>query len=439
MAFPQTAYRDAEALPPGPDAPAAETTFRWLARPSALLDECAATYGPTFTLRFARFGTHVVLSEPADVREVFAADRDTLSAGSGNQLLAPILGRQSLLLLDGEPHARERARLLPAFRAERIERLAALAAEATHRHTTAWTDGAVVALQDTALAISKDVILRLIVGDDGDALGGLVHDLMAIVATNATLDAPDDQSEVARRFRSAHAALHAALQGLLDDRRRRGVGGADVLGVLAALPEVDDDAIRDELVTLVLAGHETTAATLCWALVLLAEHPAALVALEDELAEHAEVPDAGLAGLPRLQATCLETLRLRPVVPVVSREVLKPFALGGRLLPPGVFVTPAAYLTHRRAASFAEPLAFRPERFRQERYAPHEYFPFGGGARRCLGMGMALTELQVVLGALVRRARLTPATAAPIRPVRRAVTLVPSGGCRMRVARRPTR
>jgi len=439
MAFPQTAYRDAEALPPGPGAPAAEITFRWLARPTALLEECATSFGPTFTLRFARFGTHVVVSEPADGREVFAADRDTLSAGSGNQLLAPILGRQSLLLLDGEPHARERARLLPAFRSERIERLAALAADATLRHTATWTDDTVVALQDTALAISKEVILRLIVGADGDALAPLVHDLMTIVATNATLDAPDDQSEVARRFRAAHAALHAALQRLLDDRRQRPRDGADVLALLAALPDVDDDAIRDELVTLVLAGHETTAATLCWALVLLAEHPAALVALEDELAEHAAAPDAELAGLPRLQATCFETLRLRPVVPVMSREVLKPFAVGERMLPPGVFVTPAAYLTHRRAASFPEPLAFRPERFLQERFPSHEYYPFGGGARRCLGMGMALTELQVVLGTLVRRVRLTPATAAPIRPVRRAVTLVPSGGCRMRVARRPAR
>jgi cytochrome P450 len=121
----------------------------------------------------------------------------------------------------------------------------------------------------------------------------------------------------------------------------------------------------------------------------------------------------------------------------MSREVLRPLPLGERVLPPGVFVTPAAYLAHRRAVPFADPLAFRPERFLAERFAPHEYFPFGGGARRCLGMGVAVSELQVVLGAIVRRFRLTPARAQPLRPVRRAVTLVPSGGCRMHVASRP--
>jgi cytochrome P450 len=438
MALTQTAYRDAEVLPAGPDAPAGDVAFRWLARPCELLDECAATYGPSFTLRFARFGTHVVVSDPADVRDVFAAERDALSAGRGNVLLAPILGPHSLLLLDGEAHARERASLLPAFRAERLERLGALAAEAAHRHTATWGDGAVVSLQETALAIAKDVILRLVMGDDGEEIGPLVNDVMAVVATNATLDDRTDASEPARRFRLAHETLHAALQGVIDRRRRAPCDGGNVLDLLITADR-DDAAIRDELVTFVLAGHETTAATLCWALVLLAEAPAALATLRAELAAHADVPDDRLAGLPHLQATCLETLRLRPAVPVMSREVLRPLPLGERILPPGVFVTPAAYLAHRLPVSFTDPLAFRPERFLAERFAPHEYFPFGGGARRCLGMGVAVSELQVVLGAIVRRFHLAPAGSQPVRPVRRAVTLVPSGGCRMRVVHRPLR
>lgn len=438
MGLPLTAYRDAEALPPGPEAPTTDTTFQWLARPCALLDDCAATYGSTFTLRFARFGTHVVVSDPAHVREVFAADRDVLGAGSGNALLAPILGRHSLLLLDGERHARERALLLPAFRPERLEQLGSFAAEATRRQLDGWDDGSVVSLQRAALAITKEVVLRLLVGDDAHALDPLVDDLMKIVATNATLDDPDDPSALARRFRAAHEALHAALQALLE-RRRRQPNGNDVLALLAAWPDATDDAIRDELVTFVLAGHETTAATLCWAAVLLADAPDACAALETELDAHADLPDARLAGLPRLQTTCLETLRLRPAIPVMSREVLQPFVLGERVLAPGVFVTPAAYLAHRRAASFTEPLQFRPERFASDRFAAHEFFPFGGGVRRCLGMGVALSELQVILGTMLRRVRLTSAMPSPFHPVRRAVTLVPSGGCRMRVARRTSR
>jgi cytochrome P450 family 110 len=441
MALPLTALRDAEALPPGPDATPDEITLWWLARPYALLDECAATFGDTFTLRFARFGTHVVVSHPDDVRSVFAAERDVLSAGRGNALLEPVLGRRSLLLLDGAAHAHERARLLSAFRPERLARVGALAADAVARHTAAWRDGAVVSLQRTALDVSQDVILCLLLGADAEAratLGRLLHDLMAVVAANAIPHDPDDPSPLARRFRAARHAVHVALQELVAHRRRHPTAGAgDVLGLLTAAPDLADAEIRDELLTLVLAGHETTAGALCWAVTLLHDAPAARARLDAELDAHRDLPDAWLAGLPYLQAVCLETLRLRPVVPVVSRAVLQPLTLRHRVLPAGVFVTPAVHLAHRRTPPFTEPAAFRPERFLAQRFGRHEYFPFGGGARRCLGMGLALVELQVVLGALARRFQLVPAGRRDIRPIRRAVTVVPSGACRVRVRARP--
>ncbi len=446
------------ALPDGPPLSAEETTFRWMARPFDFLDACAAAFADLFTLHFTRFGTHVVLAHPDDVREVLTGNPDVLYAGRGNTLLEPILGRHSLLLADGERHLRQRALLQPAFRGERVQSYAELVAAATRKWTASWDGGGTFRVQRTALDISREVILRLVLGIDDDAelaqLSRLVEDVMLLVATNATFDepppeaaSPAPQSRLMERFRAARAALNEALQEHVEQRRRgdrsqrRGLGsqGGDVLSMLlearsesgVALP---DEEIRDQLVTMILAGHETTASSITWALLCLDSRPEAREPLLRELAGAADLPDHRLAGLPYLQATCLETLRLRPVIPVVSRQLQRPFRLRQWTLPAGIFVTPCPYLAHRRPEVFADPETFRPERFLEGRFSPYEYFPFGGGAHRCIGMSFALLELQIVVGMLARRFRF--AAAGPVRGVRRAVTVVASGGGKMHVERR---
>jgi cytochrome P450 len=235
-------------------------------------------------------------------------------------------------------------------------------------------------------------------------------------------------------------ALCAALQEQVETRRRKASGGDDVLSILiapqsAAGDHLSDEEIQDQLITMILAGHETTASSITWALVCLNAQPNAMSRLERELDQAgASLPDERLAGLPYLQAVCLETLRMRPVIPVVARELQLPFRIRGMTLPAGTFVTPCSYLAHRRPEAFPDPDTFKPERFLDQRYSPYEYFPFGGGVHRCIGMSFALLELQLVLGVLVRTFRFS--ACGPIRPVRRAVTIVASGGGKMHVERR---
>jgi len=432
-------------LPPGPPLSREETTFRWLAHPYSFLDECAAAYGDTFTLRFTRFGTHVVVAHPDDVRDVLTGDRTLLHAGRGNGLLAPILGRHSLLVVDGDRHLAQRALLQPAFRPERIARYARFVVDATRRWTASWDGDVTRSLQRTALEISKEVILRTVFGladDELDAFGRLVHDVMLLVGTNATFDEASDDARVLARFGAARAALDAALQEHVERRRRAPATGDDILSLLLAARSgsgeaLADEEIRDQLMTMVLAGHETTASSITWALVCLHAEPDALApALAEIDALARDTFEQRLVDLPYLQAVCLETLRLRPVIPVVSREVQRIFPLRDWMLPPGVFVTPSAYLAHRRADSFPDAERFRPGRFLERRFSPYAYFPFGGGVRRCIGMSFALLEMQIVLGMLLRTFRFVPADAGAVRAVRRGVTIVPSGGAKMSVTRR---
>src|ERR1043166_5695183 len=209
-------------LPAGPALSPEETTFRWLAQPYGLLDECAAALGDTFTLRFTRFGTHVVVAHPDDVHDVLTADREALHAGRGNALLSPILGASSLLVIDGDRHLAQRTLLQPAFRSARIAQSAGGAADVPRRWTAGWNAEGTVGLQDMALEISKEVILRAVIGLEPDEVGRvsrLVHDLMLVVGTNATFDPAADGSRVLERLRSTRRALDAAVQEQIDRRR----------------------------------------------------------------------------------------------------------------------------------------------------------------------------------------------------------------------------
>jgi len=430
-------------LPPGPPLSPAETTFRWLAQPYAFLDECAARYGDRFRLQFTRFGTHVIVSHPDDVRAVFAGERDSLLAGRGNSLLEPVLGSHSLLLVDGERHLEQRAMLQPAFTLDRVNASVATVAAAVRRWSDPWVEGTTIGLQRHALEISKEVILKLVLGLEDDELprySNLIHRMMSLVGTNATFGNEEDEGPLQRRFHAIRDEMGSALQEQIERRRATAADGTAMLALLLRQRDtmgkpLGDDALRDQLLTMILAGHETTASTITWALLCLHENPAALTALSQELeAQDTADNPTGLLRLPRLQATCLETLRVRPVIPVISRLLARPLPLRDCTLPAGVFVTPSPYLAHHREESFPDPTRFEPSRFLDRRYPPHVFFPFGGGARRCIGMSFALMEVQVVVGMLLQRFRFRGC--GPVRPVRRAVTIVASGGGKMQIERR---
>jgi cytochrome P450 len=420
------------ALPPGPRAPRAAQMAAWLARPGWFAGECRARFGDTFTLRVEE-RPWVVVSDPAAVRQVFTAPDDVMHGGEANMILRPTLGAHSVMLLDEAAHLHQRRLMLPAFHGDRLARYREIMVEATERAMTGWRVGEAVSLRPHAQAITLEVIVRAVFGV---ADGRPLERVRALLA-----ELLDRLTRPRRLFLAASLGPHhplmlalarrelvpvdAELHRLIRERRaaRDLAERDDVLSMLMLARDEDggglsDAELRDELMTLLVAGHETTANSLAWVFERLARTPGGLdrVAGDDAYAE----------------AAVRETLRLRPVIALVSRRLTRDVEIGGRRLPAGALVAPCILLVHRRPDIYPDPDAFRPERFLEQPPGTYTWIPFGGGVRRCLGATFAQMELQVVLQTIARRVRLE-AVGDPEPARRRAITLVPARGGEMRV------
>ncbi len=415
--------------------PAPLQTARWIARPLPYLEECRRRFGDVFTLHWMGAGTVVMVCAPELVKKVFTADPDVLQAGEGNSLLEPMLGKHSLLLLDGAEHLRERRLLLPAFHGERMQTYADQMRAITEASLERWPVGEPFALHPFMQGITLDVILRTVFGiDDAARFDQLRARIVELLDTTSTPLAILPALLRLDLFRLApwlkRSKLKHELDALIFDeiarRRQRASGGSDVLSMMIAARDEDgramtDVELRDELVTLLLAGHETTATSLAWAFERLLAMPETLAALRADLAAGRD---------DHVDAVIKETLRVRPILPIVARFVREPFELAGYTIPPGVRITPCIYLVHRRADLYPDPEAFRPERWLGVKPDPYTWLPFGGGLRRCLGMAFAMFEMRIVLQTVIPRVRLRLADG-PARVVRRAITLAPSHGTRV--------
>ncbi len=433
------------ALPAGPPLPAALQTLLWITRPLGLMETCAERYGDIFTLRFTGLGVSqriVFVADPAGVRQVFAGDPDALRAGSANVALGALLGEHSLLLLDGPEHLRQRKLMLPPFHGERMRAYEAVMRDMTLERMSTWPRPQVFPLLPEMQRITLEVILRAVFGfDDDDArrneMRTLLQRMLALGSGSAQLAALAFARHEAGgmspwgRFVRAQRAVRAALQAQIEHRRAGGLEGHDdVLSLLIGARDeagrpLSDEELRDELVTLLVAGHETTATALAWSFDLLLHHPATL---QDAV----RAVDAGDARY--IDAVAKEALRIRPVVPIVARHLRAPFTVMGHELPAGCVVAPCIYLTQRHAAVYPEPERFRPERFLEGAPDPYAWLPFGGGVRRCLGASFAQIEIRTVLATVLSALRLQSAAPAVAGTTRRAVTLVPRGGVPVRVA-----
>ncbi|MDX6659865.1 MAG: hypothetical protein QOJ55_687 [Solirubrobacteraceae bacterium] len=422
-------------LPPGPRQPKSIQTLGWWARPISFLEGARARYGRRFTVRLLGQVPFVMLAEPDDVKEMFTAPPDVLHPGAGARILEPVLGSNSVILLDEGDHLEQRKLMLPAFHGEKMQRLADLMDEVSQREAESWPQGEPIALHPRLQALTLEVILRAVFGlDPGRRLDTLRERLTTILslgtkpfsllpATNRVLAGRGPWARLMRLRGEADALIFE----LIDERREDAGDRDDVLAMLLEARHEDGSPmsrqeVRDELMTLLVAGHETTASQLAWTFERLVRTPTVLERLADEVRDGGE-EDAYLT------ATIQESLRRRPVLGnAAPRLVRQPVDVGGWHYPEGVCLVANAYLIHHDALIYPDPYAFRPERFLDEPPGTYTWIPFGGGRRRCLGASFAQLEMKIVLRAVLSRHDVAPAAGGAEPTRRRSITFTPGGG-----------
>jgi len=431
-------------LPPGPRMPSTLQLVGWWNRPTAYLERCRARYGRRFTMRLLGQPPFVVLSDPDEIKQVLTAAPDVLHPGEGARILEPVVGSHSVILLDEDPHLRERKLLLPAFHGERMQRLSGLMSELADLEVESWPRDEPVTLHPRLQGLTLEIILRAVFGLERgaqlDELRGLVTEILAFSESPMSL-VPQAQRLLAGRgpvgrLERAGADADELIFELVEERRREGAEGEDVLSMLLGAEHEDGSPmsqreLRDELMTALVAGHETTASQLSWAFERLAREP------EVQAKLHAELDEA--ADEAYLTATIQEILRRRPVLPSAEpRLVKKTVEIGGISYEPGVVLIASAYLVHHDAAIYPQPYAFRPERFLEQAPGTYTWIPFGGGRRRCIGASFALLEMKLVLKAVLERYALAPAGERAETTRRRGITISPAEGSRVILRDRST-
>ena len=434
-------------LPPGPSYPSALQAVGFWTRPFAFLRQCRQRYGGRFTIKLPATPPFVMLTDPAEVKAVFTAPPDVLRPGQGARVLEPILGANSVILLDEGAHMEQRKLMLPAFHGERMERLAGLMEEVAVEELAALPRDLPVELHPRMQDLTLKIVLRAVFGlDPGprfEALRQRLQTMLTFGDRPISLMPPPPESLAAKlaervgpfaEFVRNQEEVDELIFALIAERRAEGEASErnDVLEMLLEARHEDgtpmsEQEIRDELLTLLVAGHETTATTLAWAFERLGREPRAL----ERLIEEVDGEDDAY-----LTATIQETLRTRPVLPnVAPRLVVQPIEVGGWDYPAGCCLVPNGYLIHHDPAIYPDPFAFRPERFLEEPPGTYTWIPFGGGRRRCLGASFAMLEMKVVLRGALRTLELRPGARAEVAR-RRNITVRPAGGATAVVSER---
>ena len=411
---------------PGPTASASLQTARWLARPIRFLEDNRRRYGDAFQVMFKGFKTPlVIVSHPSVLRALYG-ERGHLMPPGRQVTLKPLVGARSLLLLEGSEHLSRRKVMLPPFRGDRMRAYEPIMRDAAERELSAWPVGRAFPVHPSMQSITLDVILQAVFGVSDEARRARLHQLLGDLLAATTSMSLQVQVLFGRMAPLEALQVQAReIDSLLLEEiaARRSSPGEDICSLLVRARFEDgtamsDGEIRDQLMTLLMAGHETTATGLAWTLDLLVRHP--------DVLERARTGDETY-----LKAVVSESLRLRPVVPLAGRRLAVPLEVDGLSLPVGTDVTPAMWLTHTRPEEYPEPYAFRPERFLENPPSTYTWIPFGGGVRRCIGAPFAELEMRVVLGEVLERFDLRPAGGGAEGIARRNVTFSPRHGTRV--------
>ncbi|WP_435592746.1 cytochrome P450 [Nocardia sp. bgisy118] len=428
--------------PPGPALPAFAQTYLYLRHRADLLPVLRRRYGEVFSLRIPPFADRlVVFSRPEHLKEIFAGDPRDMHAGEANNILRPVMGPHSVLLTDEAEHARARKLLMPAFNGAPLRGYRELVSEIAAAETGRWRPGSTVVTLDRMNALTLEVIMRVVFGVTDERTRAELAPRLHRIVTVGPLQYAGLRMPRLQRFwpwRSFRETLRAIDDLLYREiaERRAAPDLADRADVLSRLLQVGGEApstdaeLRDQLVTLLLAGHETTAAALSWALYELAADPA----LQQGTYEAARADDD-----KAVEAVLKEAMRLHTVIPGAVRKLTKETTIGEWRLPVGTTVSCSIVLAHRRAENFPDVATFRPARFLDGEVEPNTWLPFGGGVRRCLGAGFALMEGTAVLREILTRHTLAPADPRPERGRVRNITTVPRGKARIMVTPREIR
>src|SRR3954452_11566928 len=423
------------ALPPGPRAPAPIQGMGWWNRPTAYMERCRARYGTPFTIRLPEQPPFVMISSPEEIKQVFQSPPDVLHPGEGARILQPVVGKHSVILLDEAPHLEQRKLMLPAFHGDSMKKLTGLMEELAEREVSGWPTGEPFEVHSRFQALTLEIILRAVFGlDSGARLEALRDRMTAILDFGTSIASVNERlwrnffgfGPYAKFIRAREAADELVFEQI-DERRRSGERRDDILSMLLEARHEDGSEmtrheIRDELMTALVAGHETTASELAWAFERLAKSPSVVSRLHEEI-------DAG-SDDAYLTATIQEVLRRRPVLPQAEpRLVKKPIRIGDWDYEPGCVLAASAWLVQHDPDIYPDPFAFRPERFLDEGPGTYTWIPFGGGRRRCLGASFAMLEMKVALRAALARYTVEP-THELERTRRRAITISPRQGAR---------
>lgn len=436
-------------FPKGPKTASAQFFKLNFGDPIANLEVAARQYGDPMTIPVFAQGPYVFTWDPEGIKAIFTEDPDTYQS-TVNEAGSLFVGRSSLVMLDGADHKNARKMLAPPFHGDRMRAYGTLMRDATLREAERWEVGRRFTMVEAMQVVTLDVIIEAVFGVQGSArVQRLNKELVStfkafnpLLGMFKSLQRDFFGFGPWARFKRHHNALRAMIFEDLEQKRANPGEREDICSMLLQVRDeegrgLSDQAMMDHLLSMVTAGHETTAASLAWALYLLHTNPAALARLREELAPLGRDIDPALAArLPYLEAVCQETMRLRPIAPIIMRKLRRPFRLKGYELPAGVFVAAIASLAHQREEVFPEPKLFRPERFLGKTFSPFEYMPFGGGARRCLGAAFAMYEMKIVLATLLQRYRLKLCEDKPVRHTLRSITFGPEGGVRMELEER---
>jgi len=440
-------------LPDGPRSAAPFQMMQWLGRPLDFLERCHARYGDTFTVNLGVVPPSVFLCHPEALAALFAPDAASrFDSGRGNAVLSVTLGERSLIVLDGEHHQNLRRLVMPPFHGERLRAFGETIATIAQKSFARWQPGRAALVRPTLARITMEVILQVVFGlSEGERLqrlrsrlGWLLDVTSAPLWVGASILLPQDLGPWSPRgqLKAELAEIDRLIYAEIGERRRAGrLEGNDMLTMMMLARDesgepLSDVELRDQLMTLLVAGHETTATTLAWALALVHKHPPVRERLLAELAATDGDPQQRM-NLPYLNAVCQETMRLFPVAMLAFPRIPKePITLQGRTYPAGTVLMPCIYLAHRRPEVFPDPTRFQPERFLGRQYSPYEFLPFGGGHRRCIGLAFSLYEMKIILAELLTTLELALPEREDVRPVRRGVTLSPPGSLRLAVLSR---